>query len=412
MEEKIAKPAGFKTAPEQAALVEEVAQKLHQSYQELEQKFSEVTRTLDSTTHQLKQTQAEKDKTTFFLDNILDSLNSGVIVLDLDQRVTLFNRAAEQITGYALTDTRGQRYSDIFSSACDLRFSPLVTLSEGRPLVHEEKEFVTKSGQSVSLGFSTASLKDKAGNLLGAIEVFVDLSKIKSLEEELARVKTLAAVGEMAAMVSHEIRNPLGGIAGFADLLDQDTPESDPRKRYVKKIIEGVEILNKTVGNLLAYAKPVKLALRRVEMTEFLDEVVGLFEMELRRSQKRISIKREYGKKPIFARIDPEQFQQVILNLLQNSAQAVNQTGVIELALDMTSSEQKESVCLRLSDNGPGMPPEVLKKIFTPFYTSKETGTGLGLATVKKIMEAHQGEVRLKSEVGQGTEVEIWLPRE
>lgn len=411
MEEKIVKSTGSDAPPDIDALVSQVTQQLHQSYQELERKLSEVSQILDSTCLELKQTQQEKQKVSLFLDNILDSMTSGVVVLDLEGKIVLFNKAAEKVTGYNICEIQGRRYSEVFSVNQEPEFSPVVTLREGKSFSHQEKEFRTKNGRNLTLGFSTSPLQDSTGAMLGVVEVFIDLSKVKRLEEELARVKTLAAVGEMAAMVSHEIRNPLGGIAGFADLLDRDTPAHDPRKKYIQKIIEGVEILNKNVGNLLAYSRSIQLTPRQIQMTGFLDGVIGLFEMELRRSQKKITVGKNYLKQNVVGKIDPEQFQQVILNLLQNSAHAIAEQGTIELTLDSVSSGQEPMLYLKVSDNGLGMPPEVLKKIFTPFFTSTEYGTGLGLATVKKVVEAHRGEVKIKSASGKGTEVEIWIPQ-
>jgi len=412
MEEKTLRFAQADLGPEMAALLEEVTQKLQESYQQLETKFLEVSRTLDSTSHQLKETQVEKDRSALYLDNILDSLNSGVLVIDLEGRVVLFNKAAQNITGYSIVEIHKKRYSEIFSSNQNPEFSAIVTLKQGKSFLHQEKEFVSKSGEKLCLGFSTTPLQDSAGNLSGVVEVFADLSKIKKLEEEIARVKTLAAVGQMAAEVAHAIRSPLSPIAGFADLLDRATPQDDPRKGYIQNILEGAHKLNETVENLLAFAKPPKLSLRQVDLAGFLDGVVGLFEMDLKRSQKKISIHKKYTKREIAARIDPDQFQQVILNLLQNACQAVGENGMVELTLDSFVSGREQMVYFKVSDNGPGMSPQVLEKIFTPFFTSKATGTGLGLATVKKIVEAHRGEVKIKSEVGKGTEVEIWIPRE
>lgn len=237
-------------------------------------------------------------------------------------------------------------------------------------------------------------------------------AKLKELEEELARAKSLAAVGETVGLVIHALRNQLGGIIGFADLLERDLSVDEKHKKYVQKINEGLQDLLKTVNNLLDYTRPDKLNLQEVKVTEILEKVLGLFEMELKHSQKQIKIQKDYLKSNLSVRIDPEKFQHVILNLLQNASQSLGENGNITVVLDTAALKGRNSIHLRVTDNGSGIPAEALKKVFTPFFTSKTGGTGLGLAAVKKIVEAHRGEVKIKSEMGKGTEVEIWIPRE
>jgi signal transduction histidine kinase len=255
---------------------------------------------------------------------------------------------------------------------------------------------------------------------LGAVEVFFDLSNIKKLEEEIARVRTLAALGEMAATVAHEVKNPLGGISGFADLLHRDIEDTDPRKNYVNKIIEGVEILNRIVMNLLDYTRSLKLNLRTTDFFKFLDEVLGLFEMDLSRGDKNIKIERLYGKEEFGCTLDSEKFKQVVLNLLHNASQAMPEGGSIQIFAGLGTEDEDAGVTiptagkkvrLKIKDNGMGMSEEVKRKLFTPFFTTKEKGTGLGLSTVKKIVQAHKGEITIDSETGKGTTVTILLPK-
>jgi signal transduction histidine kinase len=240
--------------------------------------------------------------------------------------------------------------------------------------------------------------------------------KLKHMEQEMMRVKTLAALGEMAAVVAHEVKNPLGGIRGFAELLDRDLTPGDPRKRLVKKIMEGVETLDRIVLSLLDYTKPIKLNPHRVEMEKFIDEVINFFEMDNSRKKTGIRIKKEYPPDEIRFYVDKEQFRQVLLNLLHNAVQAMPQGGEITVALNREAESsdlypnRKNMLVLDVSDMGMGMSKTTQEKLFTPFFTTKEQGTGLGLSTVKKIVEAHQGDIRVKSEPGKGTSVRIRLP--
>jgi len=395
-------------------------QKLHQAYKDLEQKFENLNLELEQTNLKLRESLVEKDKVTNYLNNILESLTSGVLVVNLEEKITLFNRAAEEITGYKADEVLNRPYLEILGKEVDPQSTPVHTLRAGISHLNEEKEVLTKLQTKIPLGYSTSLLQDSEGNLLGAVEVFFDLSKIKKLEEEIARVRTLAALGEMAATVAHEVKNPLGGISGFADLLYRDIEEGDPRKNYVKKVIEGVDILNRIVMNLLDYTRSIKLDVRPTDFVKFLDEVVGFFEMDILREKKNIKIERLYPGMRCNCLLDSEKFKQVILNLLYNASQALPDGGLIQLSAGLESKEMEnkipdstvgQMVSLKIKDNGIGMSEEVKNKLFTPFFTTKEKGTGLGLSTVKKIVQAHKGEIEVDSKLGKGTTVTIFIPK-
>ncbi len=395
-------------------------EKLHQAYKDLEQKFENLNLELEHTNLKLRESLAEKEKVTNYLNNILESLTSGVLVVNLEERIALFNRAAEEITGYKTDEVLNRPYLEVMGRGVDIQSTPVHTLRVGSSHLNEEKEVLTKLQTKIPLGYSTSLLQDSEGNLLGAVEVFFDLSKIKKLEEEIARVRTLAALGEMAATVAHEVKNPLGGISGFADLLNRDIEEGDPRKKYVKKVIEGVDILNRIVMNLLDYTRSIKLDLRPIDFVKFLDEVVGFFEMDILREKKNIKIERFYPSEKCGCFLDAEKFKQVVLNLLYNASQALPDGGLIQLSAgqetrnlenEIPNSTAEKIISLKIKDNGIGMSEEVKNKLFTPFFTTKEKGTGLGLSTVKKIVQAHKGEIEVDSKLGKGTTVTIFIPK-
>jgi len=395
-------------------------QKLHQAYKDLEQKFENLNLELEQTNLKLRESLAEKEKVTNYLNNILESLTSGVLVVNLEEKITHFNRAAEEITGYKAEEVLSRPYLEVMGEGIALQSTPVHTLRSGASHLNEEKELFTKSKTKIPLGFSTSLLRDSENNLLGVVEVFFDLSKIKNLEEEVARVRTLAALGEMAATVAHEVKNPLGGISGFADLLYRDIEEFDPKRNYVKKIIEGVEILNRIVMNLLDYTRSLKLDYRPVDFDKFLDEVVGFFEMDISREMKNIKVECKYSADRLECIMDGEKFKQVVLNLLHNASQAMPEGGLIQVYAGLESknadnqisgSSEEQMVCLKIRDNGMGMSEEIKNKLFTPFFTTKEKGTGLGLSTVKKIVQAHKGRIEVDSQLGKGTTVTILLPK-
>ena len=218
-------------------------------------------------------------------------------------------------------------------------------------------------------------------------------------------------------MVVHEVKNPLGGIQGFAELLDRDLEERDPRKRLVQKIMEGVETLNRIVKSLLDYTKPVKLNPRQVEMVGFVDEVINFFDMDASQKKANIRMVKSYPKDELLCRLDTEQFRQILLNLLHNAVEAMPDGGKITVELsretqspDVACKARDKKVVLKISDTGIGMSQETLSKLFTPFFTTKERGTGLGLSTVKKIVEAHRGDIQVESKLEKGTTVKVRLP--
>ncbi|MCK4224355.1 MAG: PAS domain S-box protein [candidate division Zixibacteria bacterium] len=407
---------------ESFASFNKITQKLHSAYKNLEEKFEDLNLKLEKTNRELRQSLAEKDKISNYLNNILESLTSGVVAINLKGEITLFNRAAEEILGYKTDEVLGRKYGEIMGKEVKEKMTLSFTLKSKRLHINEEKEVLAKGGKKIPLGFSTSLLTDGDNHILGAVEVFFDLSKLKELEEEVTRVRTLAALGEMAATVAHEVKNPLGGIRGFADLLDRDLEEGDPRKKSVEKIMEGIETLDKIVLGLLNYTKPIKLDLHQVEFISFMDEVIKFFEIDLEREKKKIDIVRKYPERTLLCRIDPEQFRQVILNLLHNATQAMPHGGRIMVQVNeeregrgtpqnsLRIHPEAKKIVLKISDTGTGMSKATLDKLFTPFFTTKEHGTGLGLSTVKRIVEAHRGDIRVESEIGKGTTVFVSLP--
>jgi PAS domain S-box-containing protein len=395
----------------------QITGELRSAYRKLEAKFEDLNLKLEQTNLELRQSLGEKEKIHSYLHNILESLTSGVVVIDLSGKIKLFNRAAGKILGYRPEETMGKDYLEVMGRGGEERFTLPSVLKSERLHLNEEKEVWSKEGGKIPVSFSTSLLKDQEGELLGAVEVFYDLTELRRMEEEMMRVKTLAAIGEMAAVVVHEVKNPLGAIRGFAELLERDLEEGDPRRRSVNKIVEGVEALDRIVKSLLDYTRPIKLNPQKVEMTGFIDEVISFFEMDDSRKKADVGIVKRYPGDELFCELDNEQFRQILLNLLHNAVQAMPQGGQVKIDLNQESGKadvggraEDRQVILKISDTGVGMNKDTLKKLFTPFFTTKEGGTGLGLSTVKKIVEAHRGHIGVDSEPGKGTTVLVSLP--
>ena len=388
-------------------LFQETTRKYREAYEQLETQFESLTVKLEDTNIDLQKRVEERDRVTNYLNNILDSMSGGVLVVDLNGEITHFNQEAEDITGYKPTDVLGYPYIDTFGISEDRELTAMHTLESGERLINCEKSLKKSDGMILPLGFSTSLLRDQQGTILGVIEVFNDLTEVKRLETEIQRVKTLAALGEMAATVAHEIRNPLGGIAGYAGMLERDLQADDPNRRLVHRITEGVGRLNRIVSSLLTYTRPLRLNTHPVNLVDVVEETLAFYAIDIERQSNEIKILRDFPSQPLICNLDPEQLQQVILNLLQNATQAMPNGGILSVKV----FENGKFGTFSVSDTGTGMNEDIQEKLFTPFFTTKEDGTGLGLVTSKKIIDAHIGEIQVESEPQIGTRFIVTVPK-
>jgi PAS domain S-box-containing protein len=379
--------------------------KLETAYGELGTKFDKISQELEDKNQKLEASVAEQERVENQLRSVLESLDSSVVMIDTDERITLFNPSAERIYALKPDVALGRPYAEVFLSQADTHFPLIETLRHNHTMVGHEKYWKVGTGLK-PIGYTTSVVKDRNGQILGAVEISTDLTQIKQLQNQMQHAKTLAALGEMAATVAHEIRNPLAGIGGFAGLLERDLEGDDPRRALVKKIVQGVSSLNKIVSNLLVYTRPMELQVQRVDFIEWMEDILRYAELEIEKDHKDIRIDRDYRFPRIEARIDPEKFQQVFLNLIFNAIQSIEGKGVITLRIDIDSDD---FLRVAIIDTGKGIPQDILGKIFNPFFTTKEQGTGLGLAIVQRIVALHGGTIAVTSIPSQSTQFEIRL---
>jgi PAS domain S-box-containing protein len=387
------------------------AEKLSGAYAIMQEDVKKVNLELDRKNVELAESLSALERTQTFLNSILESMNNGVIAIDTAGRITQFNQAAADILGYTLEETAGKPYAEVFARERDKNNSLLAVLSSGTGHMRDEKVIWHKEGYPAPVSFQSALLKDQHGDVLGAVEIFSDISRIKALEEEMRRTKTMAALGEMSATVAHEIRNPLGAMGVWAGLLDRDFDRDDPRRGTLKKIIDGLGRLNRIVSNLLVYSRPIKAELRSVCLQDLLNETVNFIEIEIDRLEYGITVKKDWrADQPVCISVDPEKMQQVIMNLCLNAMQAMSAGGTLTVSVRKAPQRMNEYACFTVADTGPGIERERLDKIFDPFHTTKENGTGLGLAIVKKFIEHHSGYITVDSSAGKGTHFSVYVP--
>ncbi len=384
----------------------ETVNRLEGAYSNLVGRFEEVSTELQSKNNLLNEKIHENTLIQDRLDGLLHSMEPGVIMCDPDFNITVFNHSAENMLKIKAEDVMGKNVKSVFKSSSGF-VRVLTHAHEHNFDVAEEEKTVDFNECNFPAAFKGTAVIDSREKLITLVVTFSDLSSLKRMEEEVQQAKTLTALGELAATVAHEIRNPLGAIGGFAGLLARDVAHDAPKKKLVDKIILGVSSLNKIVSSLLVYTRKSSLHKVTLDIREWMEEVLAYAEIEIEKEGKNIIIQRNFPKDKIEVELDPEKFQQVMLNLLFNAIQAIEDNGVLEVYI----KKRDPGAVIFIRDNGSGMEIEVLKEVFIPFYTTKEQGTGLGLAIVKKIVEAHGGSIFADSEYGKGTEFLIELKK-
>ncbi|RME65142.1 MAG: hypothetical protein D6778_06825 [Nitrospirae bacterium] len=220
--------------------------------------------------------------------------------------------------------------------------------------------------------------------------------------EELKRMERMATLGELATAVAHEIKNPLAGISGAIQVLREDMSEGDPRREIITDVLQEVERLDKTIKDLLMFARPKEPEMMKTNLKELIERTISLVNIKARKQE--VEIKTQI--KDLTLNVDPQQIQQVLLNLLINSLQAMPSGGV----LIITTSHDDSNCYITVEDTGHGIAPEDIPNLFRPFYTTRGRGTGLGLFISKNIIEAHNGDIDVESTPGKGTRFTVRLP--
>lgn len=378
--------------------------RLEKSYQDLERRVESLDRALEEKNRELEKNLQETEKVRSYLHNILESLDSGVMVLDASGRVTTVNDAVHRITGFCSNELIGQKLSDL--GILEQSFIGILNRIMAHPSqgCNCEMQITQRDGQSRHVNLLSSPMKNSRNRVSGRVIVVQDIERLKALEEQAQRTGRLSAMGEMAARIAHEVRNPLGSIELFASLLRREL--DGDRKRLAEHLITGVRTLNTILTNLLYFFRgPLEAVPTEIDIHRFLSEF--LEEMSHPIQKSRVTIRKYFSEESFTLQGDPELLKQLFLNLILNAIQAMPDGGEIEIVTRLIQEEieilRPESgdpsppvfLEIRVSDAGPGIPAEIQSRIFDPFFTTKERGAGLGLAIAHNIMEAHGGTIQV-----------------
>jgi two-component system sensor histidine kinase PilS (NtrC family) len=257
--------------------------------------------------------------------------------------------------------------------------------------------FRKKDGTEGYLGFSVSSLRAPDGKILGNLLIFQDLTALKIMESHIKRVEKLAAVGEMAAGIAHEIKNPLASMTGSIQLLDKQFDMTPVSGKLMQIVLREADRLNTLVNDFLLFARPTSGKAEPVELGPAIGETLALFEKDAAWGQ-RITVAQELGPN-VWTRMDPKHLRQILWNLLLNAAEATNGNGTVRVKCESSHGMAR----VEIADNGSGMSEETQKQIFNPFFTTRTQGTGLGLSIVHRLLESYGGRIDVQSAEGQGT---------
>ncbi|MFS9433152.1 two-component system sensor histidine kinase AtoS [Citrobacter sp. C348] len=362
---------------------------------ELPGELGQISRSVNALAQTLLETKTLNDL-------IIENAADGVIAIDRQGDVTTMNPAAEQITGYTLHELVGQPYARIFSNT-PFSSPVLDTLEHGTEHVAQEVSFPGRD-RVIEISVTSSRIHNAHGELIGALVFFSDLTARKETQRRLAQTERLATLGELMAGVAHEVRNPLTAIRGYVQIIRQQTT-LPAHQEYLSVVLNEIDSINRVIQQLLDFSRPRRSKWQQVQLNTLITETLIL--VQTAGIQARINFTTELHPNLPAIVADRELLKQVILNILINAVQAISARGDIKIRTwQYTASQQ----AVTIEDNGCGIDIALQKKIFDPFFTTKASGTGLGLALSQRIINAHQGDIRVASMPGCGATFTLILP--
>ncbi|HKG21195.1 MAG TPA: ATP-binding protein [Blastocatellia bacterium] len=364
--------------------------------------FYEIQRILRQSTRAYKESAESRD----YLQSLLDSLVSGVVVVGRDGEVQTISDSFRGLTGRGVSQGAGTRFEELFTGVPSLIEGISDTLEKGTQGSRYYERIELAEGHLFDIFSSPLIIAEEHR---GLILVFVDITETEQAQAELRRNRALSAVGQMTAQIAHEIKNPLGSIRFATELLKRsgsNGPSKDDEK--ILDVIErSVDHLAAIVTELSEFARPKELNISEIDLNQLLDDLIPMVADRL--SKHNVSIEKTFASEGLPGKFDAIELRKLFLNLIINAIEACEPGGTVKVK---TSKNGDNSLLVEIADDGSGMDPETLRRLFEPFYTTKSTGTGLGMAIARKIAELHRGDLKIRSKLSVGTVASVRLPRD
>jgi PAS domain S-box-containing protein len=371
-------------------------------WERIEQSRQDLQTRLEKATHSEELAYEKLLSLYEYNENILQSIDQGVMVVDLFGGVTVFNRGAENVTGFKAQEVCKSSlasWKEIGNLHQILMKSDSETNIEG-----EEIEITRADRKVIPVEVTTSHLKDPHGVRTGTIVLFKDLSQVKDLKDRLHRSERLAVLGEMAAYVAHEIRNPLNSINGFSQLIHQKVENGNQIHDYAEVILEEANRVDQTMEEILDVLRFKKPIFQTIDINMIIKEAIPSFDSKA--FERGVSILESFDNEIPNIQADGHQLRQVFINLLSNALDATDDGGKVQLQ----TGRDTNTIKIVIENSGEGILEENIVQIFNPFFTTKAKGTGLGLSIARKIIEDHGGAIDVESYPGKGTKFTIDFP--
>ncbi len=347
-----------------------------------------------------------------FMESIIQSIGSGIIITEMNDTVTYINKAGEKILGYSKEELIGKPFS-IFGLRSKQDVTHLLLNNPDDLDTRKEGWMKRKDSVEFPVGFTINNHLSVRGETIGKIVIFRDLTNVYKIQEEILRMDRLVSLGKLASGIAHELRNPLAGIKTTAQALGEELSEEDSRREYLNRITKEIDRLNQLLKTFFSFAKPQKLNLVYCHIRDIINEIIPFLIKEI--ADKGIRYVENYDPHLPKIKVDKNQMHQVFLNLFLNAIQAMPNGGELKIEASPMSSyaldgSQRNFIKVAVSDTGKGIPPHTVQKIFDPFFSTKPKGIGLGLSITYQIIKKHGGTIKVESKWEKGTSFILNLP--
>ncbi|MEX1128705.1 MAG: ATP-binding protein [Vicinamibacterales bacterium] len=351
-----------------------------------------------------------------FYRDLVWNLRNGILAVTQDGRIAVINDVAYKIFGLTPgANDIGRSYTDVLKDLPDV--TRIVAGAFELSHLPNRAELRVKRTNKV-IGYTLSQVRDGRGRITGATLFFKDLTRVEQLEERERLRDRLAALGEMAAAIAHEVKNPLAGIEVMAGLLKRQLADNEDAQSILRDIIKEAKMANAIVLEVLDFVRPIRLQVENILVDDVIQDAVSMAESHVRRGDIEVQVSLPDDLPAIQG--DPHQLRQIFTNLLTNAFEAMGGSGQVRISAVQLTAEDEVAfgsdvaavplVQVEVADTGPGVPADVMDKMFSPFFTTKPQGSGLGLAIVRKIVDAHDGRIDVSGRAQGGARFRVTLP--